>query len=281
MSKPVLGRGLGSLIPPKKSPTAEVLPEADKEAVGVSPHEIYPNPRQPRRFFAPEDLEDLVLSIREHGILLPLIVTRIANGYELIAGERRLRAAKLVGLPYVPVIIRDASEQQKLELALIENIQRQDLNALEEAFAYHALVQEFNLTQEAVAARVGKSRSAVANALRLLDLPEDMQGALRENKISKSHARTLLAEADPERRQQLFEAMLNGGMTVRSAESAVRKPGTSKARVIDPNLADHERKLREILGTKVEINEKDGKGSIVIDFYSREELWHLLEKLSS
>ncbi len=288
MIKPALGRGLGSLIPnaPRPTMTEQVIPSARKEILDIAVGEIKENPHQPRSFFSPVDLEDLIASIKEHGIMQPLIVTKKGSGFELIAGERRLRASKALGLKTVPAIVREASEQQKLELALIENIQRQDLNAVEEAIAYKALVDEFALTQDAVAARVGKSRSAVANIIRLLDLPDDVLCALREGKISKSHARTLLAEADLSRRHQLFEQMLNGGMTVREVEARVGGKGSEGRRVTgserrkDPNIVAHENRLREILGTKVEIKEKSGKGQIILSFYSKEELRELLNRLA-
>lgn len=283
-TKSALGRGLGSLIPQKQTMTEQVLPEARTQILDIGVDEIVENPRQPRHHFSPADLEDLISSIKEHGILQPLVATRVGTGYELIAGERRLRASRTLGLKTVPVIVREASEQLKLELALIENIQRQDLNAFEEAIAYKALVDEFNLTQEEVGKRVGKSRSNVANTLRLLDLPEAMLQALREGKITKSHARTLLAESDEERREDLFEQMLNGGVSVREAEARVtsspRKSSTKGGAQKDPNLLAHEKRLREILGTKVVINESHGKGAISIAFYSREELLDLLDRLS-
>jgi ParB family transcriptional regulator, chromosome partitioning protein len=278
-----LGRGLGSLIPQKQSITEQVIPQARTQVLEVGVNDIVENPRQPRHHFSPADLEDLIASIKEHGILQPLVVTRVGSTFELIAGERRLRASRTLGLKTVPVIVRDANEQQKLELALIENIQRQDLNAFEEALAYKALVDEFNLTQEDVGKRVGKSRSNVANILRLLELPEEMLHALRDGKITKSHARTLLAESNDVKREALFEAMLNGGVSVREAEarvvSAPRKSSSKTSRK-DPNLLAHEKRLREILGTKVEIKESGGKGNISIAFYSRDELLDLLDRLS-
>lgn len=282
MAHSALGRGLGSLIPHKQTITEQVIHEARTQVLEVSVDDIVENPRQPRQHFSSADLEDLIASIKEHGILQPLIVTRAGRTYELIAGERRLRASRMLGLKTVPVIVRDANEQQKLELALIENIQRQDLNAMEEALAYKALVDEFNLTQEEVGRRVGKSRSNVANILRLLELPEQMLHALREGKITKSHARTLLAESNDVRREALFEAMLNGGVSVREAEArvVVSRKSSSKPSRKDPNLLAHEKRLREILGTKVEIKESGGKGNISIAFYSRDELLDLLDRLS-
>ncbi len=283
--KPALGRGLGSLIPnaPRPTLTEQVIPESRREVLDVPVDKIRENPRQPRAHFSPADLEDLIASIKQHGVMMPLVVTKQGDGYELIAGERRLRASRSLGLKTVPAIVREASEQEKLELALIENIQRQDLNAVEEAIAYKALVDEFGLTQDAVATRVGKSRSAVANILRLLDLPDDVLAALREGKITKSHARSLLSEDNAEKRRALFVSMLNGGMTVREVEARIggkapRPPGPQAKK--DPNIAAHENKLREILGTKVEIQEKGGKGKISISFFSKEELLELLNRLS-
>lgn len=282
-SKAVLGRGLGSLIPQKQTITEQILPEAGRDVFEVSVDQIKRNPRQPRAHFSPSDLEDLINSIKEYGILQPLIVTKVDKGYELVAGERRLRSARALGLKTVPIIVRDANEQEKLEIALIENIQRQDLNAVEEALGFQALIDEFNLTQEEVARRIGKSRSVIANTLRLMDLPKEMLTALRSGKISKSHARTLLAQKDSKKQNVLFQSMLKGGVTVREAEARVsnvkrhvRKVGGSK----DPNIAAHENRLREILGTKVLIQEKAGKGNISIEFYSKEELLDLLDRLS-
>lgn len=289
-----LGRGLGSLIPQKsggagsgfagQTITEQVIPQAKTQVLEVLVGDIVENPRQPRHHFSPAELEDLIASIKEHGILQPLIVTRVGRTYELIAGERRLRASRTLGLKTVPVIVREADEQQKLELALIENIQRQDLNAFEEALAYKALVDEFNLTQDEVGKRVGKSRSNVANILRLLELSEEMLHALRDGKITKSHARTLLAESNDVKREALFEAMLNGGVSVREAEARVtsvpRRSSLKTAAKKDPNLLAHEKRLREILGTKVEIKESGGKGNISIAFYSRDELLDLLDRLS-
>lgn len=277
-----LGKGLGSLIPQKQSLTERIIPSARKEILEIPPNEIKANPRQPRSHFSQSELEDLIASIKEHGIMQPLVVTRSNGEYELIAGERRLRSARALGLETVPVIVREANEQQKLELALIENIQRQDLNAVEEAIAYKALIDEFNLKQDEVALRVGKSRSNVANIIRLLDLPSDILDALKEGKISKSHARTLLAETDPKKQHDLFEQMLNGGVTVRQVEARVTGITTKRSVPIgkDPNIAAHEKKLREILGTKVDITESNGKGKIEITFYSRPELMDLLELLS-
>ncbi|MFH1405224.1 MAG: ParB/RepB/Spo0J family partition protein [Patescibacteria group bacterium] len=280
--KTSLGRGLGALIPQRQSITEQIIPEAQSVVIEIPIGSLQVNPRQPREHFSAGDMEDLISSIKEHGILQPLIVTKEGTGYELIAGERRFRASKTLGLKTVPVIVRKASEQQKLELALIENIQRENLNPAEEALAYKALVDEFNLRLDEVSVRVGKSVSAVSNMIRLNDLPEKMFKALRNGEISKSHARSLLSEPDPKKQDELFKAILKGGMTVREVEA--RTTGLHKKRKVseskDPNIADHEKKLREIFGTKVDIQEKKGKGKITIEFYSKEEFFDLLDRLS-
>lgn len=267
------------MIPMKQFASSPTLSSGGGLEVPLSAIRV--NPRQPRKHFSSSELEDLIASIKEHGIIQPLLVTETALGqYELIAGERRLRAAAMLGLKQVPVTVRSVNDQQKLELALIENIQRQDLNAMEEATAYQALIDEFGLTQDEVGKRVGKSRSVVANTLRLLDLSEEMRQAIVEEKISKSHARTLLAETDPAKREHLFHAMISGvGLSVRQAEartSSSKKTSTVK----DPNIADHEKRLREILATKVEIQDRRGKGKIIMHYYSKEEFGNLLDRLA-
>ncbi|KKW30787.1 MAG: Chromosome segregation DNA-binding protein [Candidatus Uhrbacteria bacterium GW2011_GWD2_52_7] len=295
MQKPKggLGRGLGSLLPQQPLPQqAPVLqqPIAAPDVVhdeGLRIHEISPsaiveNPHQPRTHFAEEELSDLKASIQEHGILQPLVVTDLGGGkYELIAGERRLRSARAVGLNKVPVIVREADEQQKLELALIENIQRADLNAVEEARAYKSLIENFGLTQEAVSGRVGKSRSQVANMMRLLELDDDILDALMMGRISKSHARTLLAEPDHHARRDLFTQMLEGGMTVRTAEAKAGSRSRKLRPDKDPNIAAIEAQLREKLGTKVAIDMQNGIGKVAIHFYSKDDLRSLIERLTS
>lgn len=291
-----LGRGLGALIPSaaSKSNTSdtdwvkESLADEDSEDHGlriieIAPSDVVENPHQPRLYFAEDDLEDLKNSISEHGILQPLVVTRKeGGGYELIAGERRLRASKAIGLEKVPVIVRDEiTEQKKLELALIENIQRAELNAIEEAKGYQALMELFDLTQQQVSERVGKSRSNVANTLRLLDLGAEMQMALADGRISRSHARTLLAEKNLETRKALFEEMLKGDFTVREAEEvAYGGSPISGVKERDAALLTVEKELMEFLGTKVKVSmNKSGKGKVQISFYSKDDLKELLEKM--
>lgn len=275
-----LGRGLGALLPQKIAP--EPGTEAARVAsVGVSHvpvDSIVANPHQPRKYFSPSDLEDLLASIKEHGVVMPLVVTDKGNGtYELIAGERRLRASRMVGLKEVPVVIRTATEQQKLEIAIIENIQRQNLNPVEEALAYQAMVDQFSLKQDDVASRVGKSRSHVANTMRLLELDEMILEAIAMGKISRSHARTLLSEPDETKRHALFNQMLEGKMTVREAEA---RAGTPKAKKeTDPNVSALEAQLREALGTKVQLQMQGNAGKMIVHFYSKEELKELIKKL--
>lgn len=292
-----LGRGLGSLIP-QMTPPSHAVDEAPKSQLDevsvetalstgmamreVSPDKIVANPYQPRKHFAPEDLADLSASIKEHGVMQPLTVTDKGDGtYELIAGERRLRASKLAGLEKVPVIVRNADDRQKLELAIIENVQRADLNPVEEAIAYRALMQDFNLTQEQMAQRVGKSRPQIANTLRLLDLPSHILEALKEGKITRSHARTLLAQDNVDEQRELFNRMLSGGVTVREAEQTVRTHTRSPRQARDPNMEAIERELREKIGTKVEIKMNGpASGTVAIHFYSKDDLKALIDHLT-
>lgn len=276
-----LGRGLSSLIPPKIAPepgteAAEVIERSIESEIPVE--KIVENPHQPRVHFSPADLEDLLQSIKEHGILHPLLVTKRADGtFELIAGERRFRCAKMLGMKTVPAVVRTATDQQKLEWALIENIQRSDLNAIEEARAFQSLIDLFSLTQDEIGKRVGKSRSYVANTMRLMELDEEIQQALMEKKITRSHARTLLAQPDLVLRKQLFEQMLGGAMSVREAEA--RATAKHKPREKDPNVAAIERELREALGTKVDLQLKGAASKVTISFYSREELKDFIKRI--
>lgn len=283
-----LGKGLGALIPPKRENEAAAAPSEARAKAGGSAglvHEIpleliQPNPHQPRRHFDHGQLEDLIGSIKEHGILQPLVVTAKDDGsYELIAGERRFRASKIAGLKRVPVIVRSATEQQKLELALIENIQRQELNAIEEAHAYARLLQEFQLTQEDLAKRVGKSRPVIANTIRLLQLPAQIQQALIEGKISASNARTLLSLPTDEQRMTLFQAMLRGNFTVRQTEERVVRVQRGGK---DPNIAAAEAKLRSAFQKKVVISRRpSGSGEIKFTFTTEAELEELLSELTN
>lgn len=285
-----LGRGLGALIPPPRPPVSANSMKAEMEEIptsqtaGVNVREIpvekiERNPHQPRSNFEHAALEDLISSIKEHGLIQPLVVTALANGtYQLIAGERRLRAATIAGLATVPAIVRDVSEQQKLEWAIIENVQRQDLNPIEEARAYMRLMTEFRLTQEDVARKVGKSRPQVANTIRLSQLPEPIQQALIERRISASNARTLLSLPTDEERMKLFQAMLAGNFTVRETEERVASPRRRTA--VDPNLLAAEDKLRAAYACKVRVKRSSsGASEIKFTTTSVEETEKLLSKL--
>lgn len=291
-----LGRGLASLIPPKKdapgSSGAPVFQVPELSAValpGKNPEEapidqIIPNPHQPRLNFDEKKLDELANSIREHGILQPLIVTRVEHGYELIAGERRLQAAKKVGLTTVPVIVRAAGEQEKLELAIIENIQRHDLNPIEEAKAYLRLTEEFHLSQEAVAEKMGKSRSVVANTLRLLTLPVEIQRAVAGGQLSEGHAKALLSIENSEKQRALFDLIIKDELTVRETEGKAREVSVRghvrQQKAVTPELAAKEEWLTEQLGTKVKIQTSGKGGKITIEYYSPEELNSLLSRLA-
>lgn len=269
-----LGRGLGALIPQKS--TDELSKEIGERVLEIPLDQIKPNSRQPREYFAAQGLDDLMQSIATHGILQPLVVIRQGGGYELIAGERRFRAAKLLGLKTVPAIARTASEQQKLELALLENVQREDLNPIEEAKAYRVLAEEFGLSHDQIAARVGKSRPVISNILRLLDLPDDMQQALSQGVISYAAARALLGVSPIEQRT-LFARLL-AGEKISSVE--IEKKIQPVRRSDDPNLKAIETRLRERLGTKVSVKRQGHRGAIMIQFYSDEEFRSLIERLN-
>jgi len=247
---------------------------------------IVPNPLQPREAISEETLLELAASIREHGILQPLVVSHdpLTGTYMLIAGERRLRAARLANLDKVPVIIRTVTEQQRLTQALIENIQRADLSPLESARGFKRLVDEFNLTHEEVAAQVGKSRTAVTNTLRLLNLPQTVQAALAAQKISEGHARALLSLPTEQAQLSALSTILTHDLNVRQTEELVRKltgtkPPAPPARSIDPLIEEIEERLRSRLGTKVDIHASSKGGTITIHYYSEEELNHLVNSL--
>src|SRR3989339_32154 len=279
-----LGRGLSSLIPNKKAsinPLGDIT--SDREKIHQLPvGSISPNPHQPRTSFDEADLMDLTQSIKEHGIIQPLIVSKVGDDWQLIAGERRLRAAKSLGLETVPAIVRDIDDQKKLEFALIENLQRTDLNPLETATAYQKLIDEFNLTQDQLAKRVGKSRSAVANTLRILTVAEEVKVAIRDGRISEGHARVLagLPVAD-----QLItlKKILSESLSVRDTERAGKQVVVKKHLrkvAYDPELKAKEDLLQQALGTKVEIKKYGPSGQIIIKFFSEEELKNIVDKIA-
>lgn len=279
-----LGKGLESLIP-----TGGKTPSASIGAGGVQElavELIKPNPRQPRLKFQEEELAELAASIREHGVIQPLIVLPNGDGtFILIAGERRWQAAKKAGLPTVPVITRQANNQELLEVALIENVQREDLNAMEEAEAYRQLVEDFGLSHEAVAKRVGKSRVAITNTLRLLGLAEVVKQALVDDKITEGHARALLMLSTQKAQASALQTLLNLSLSVRQAEELVRKLAgqkliKSRKPVRSADVNDVEKRLQNSLGTKVALKHGKNGGTLTIYYYSDEELDSLLDKLT-
>ena len=278
-----LGKGLDALIPKQLSKeTSAKVPDY------LPINQISPNPFQPRENTSDLELEELTTSIREHGILQPLIVTKNADTdfYTLIAGERRLRAAKLAGLETVPVIVHDStSDQLRLELALIENLQREDLSPIEAARAYQQLTQDFGLSHEEIATRVGKSRTAVTNTLRLLKLPKEAQEAISNGSISEGHARALLGLNSHKIQKAVLQSLLKKGLNVRQTEELVRNLSVHKTyktpikKIIPPEIREIEEKLRSYLGTKVSLRHSKQGGTITIHYYSEEELETLIARI--
>lgn len=274
MSKPVLGRGLGALIP---GLTDEAVAEG-RQLREIEITSISPNPYQPRMDFDQETLSELAQSIQEKGILQPILVTAKDNGFELIAGERRVRAAEMAGYKQIPALIMEGlSKESIIELALIENLQREDLDPIDTATAYRRLMEECHLTQEEVAKRVGKNRSTVANFLRLLGLPPKVQGMISLGELSPGHVRVILNLADPEAQVRLAEKMAAEKTTVRTAEKMVlKRRGARRAPQLSASAEDLQRELQQHLATKVKVfrNQK-GRGRIEIHFFSDMELERL------
>jgi ParB family transcriptional regulator, chromosome partitioning protein len=310
MAKPALGRGLGALLggnftPPPAAPAPPVQPAASPAATPAAPppapdlrervqrvplDKIRPSALQPRKEFSADALKELSDSIREQGIVQPLIVRERGEFFELIAGERRWRAAQLIQLPEVPIIIREADDRAVLELALIENLQRENLNALEEAQGYAQLAEQFQLTQEEIALKVGKSRAVVANATRLLRLPDAIQKYIREGRLSVGHAKVILGLADEKNQKLAAERVIKDGLNVRQTEGLIaklqargsRKTDDGKTKPIVPinsNIARLEDKLREKFAAKVQLRYAQGKGAVEIAFFNDDELQRILEVL--
>lgn len=277
MSSQRLGRGLRALIP-------EVEPERTEGDVQQIPLElIEPNPYQPRQHFDEEKLQELAQSIAELGLLEPVLVRRTGQTYQLIAGERRVRAARIVGLSEVPALVKDFGDLEVMQVALIENLQREDLNPIEEAEGYQRLIEEFGFTQSQAAQAVGRKRSSIANALRLLNLEESEKQMVREGQLSVGHAKVLLGVANKKKRAELAKKVVSEDLSVRQLEELVKKPervprGTAKMR--SPELVQLEEDLRRRFGTKVTVTYKKGAGRISIEYYSDEELERLLELIS-
>jgi ParB family chromosome partitioning protein len=273
-----LGKGLGALIPEKGIPEGE----GKKALQQCGIEEVQPNPFQPRKAFSDEQLQELVDSIREKGILQPLLVRRKSDGYELIAGERRWRAAQRAGLREIPILVRDVSDSEMLEISLIENIQRENLNPIEEAEAYKRLMEQFHLTQEEISKKVGKDRTTIANMVRLLRLPPEIKLSLAEGKITMGHARAFLSLDGVDKQKLLWKRLLSGGLSVRQTESLVKRLRTRSSptpRRSHPEWSALIEELQRALGTKVRIVGKRKRGKIEIDFFSPDELDRIIELL--
>lgn len=270
--KTALGKGLDAL-----------LPEKGEEIINLDITRIVPGEQQPRRVFNDKALNELAQSIKEKGILQPIIVRKAGDGtFRIVAGERRWRAATIAGLKKVPVIIKDTDPSDSLEIALIENIQREDLNPIETAEAFQRLMREFNLTQEELSAKVGKERATVANYLRLLKLPDEIKDLINKGSLSMGHARAILAVEGKTNQVELARTIVTRGLSVREAESLskrVSRPKKKSSRSKDPQITSLEEKLKQSLGTKVKIQHKGKRGKIEIEYYSLDELDRLLDIL--
>jgi ParB family chromosome partitioning protein len=272
-----LGRGLGALLPTR--PITGPVPTREEDSIHVAIDAVEPNPLQPRRVFHAERLEELAQSIRVNGIIQPLVVRRVEGRFQLVAGERRWRAAKLAGVSQVPVVVREIPEDRLLEITLIENIQREDLNPIETAVAFDRMMRELDLTPEQVGSRTGKDRTTITNAVRLLQLPQDLQQLVAERRLSAGHARCLLSLPDPALRREAAERAVAQGWSVRQMERTTqrmlegRNPKHVDDVTTDPNVRAAIEEMERTLGTKVRIIEKaNHKGRIEIDYYSGEDL---------
>ncbi|WP_129599770.1 ParB/RepB/Spo0J family partition protein [Anaerophilus nitritogenes] len=279
----VLGKGLSALIPEKKDDDLQNENKGIIETVSI--HKIKPNKNQPRKHFNEEKLEALSESIKNHGVIQPIVIRPIGDGYEIIAGERRWKACKQAELNEIPCIIKDIDEKGRMEIALIENLQREDLNPIEEAFAYKNLMEKYRITQEEISCSIGKSRPYIANTIRLLNLTEEVQNMLINELISSGHARALLRIGDDELQKQLAEEIIKNSLSVRETENIIAKmienkkePSKQKIRK-DDHISYIEDVLKERLGTKVNIINGKKKGKIEIEYYNEEELERLIEVL--
>jgi ParB family chromosome partitioning protein len=294
MEKKALGKGLEALIPQRDRMKEVFLKEIDtaqerERIINVALSRLVPNKRQPRENFTNEKQQELIASIKEKGVIQPILVRRMGDNFEIIAGERRWRAAKFLNIKEIPVIIKEVDDKGALELALIENLQREDLNPLEEAQAYQRLIDEFNFSQDQVAQGVGKARVTVTNTLRLLKLPQPIQDAIRKDLISMAHAKVLLSVEDPKKQQQLCNVVVGEGLSVRELENLARGTGKietalTKRRIKlsqpkDMHIKALENELQRILGTKVAISHSQKRGRVQIEYYSLQDLDRLLNLL--
>jgi len=279
--KLVLGRGLDALLP-----DIEPMEDIPKEYFTCDIGLIQPNRYQPRLRFSDNELEEMARSIHQQGIIQPLLVRKDSNGYELIAGERRLRAAKKAGLKQVPVLVKTITDIDMLEMSIVENVQRSDLNPIEEAEAYHRLITEFGLTQDQAAERVGKSRSAVANFLRLRQLPEQIKTSIMDGALSMGHARALLGTATSAQLNAVFKTVISKGLSVRETERLIKRLKAEKEKPKKPISSSEQRYFSDLaddlsgrFGTKVQIKKRGQKGKVEIEFYSNDDLDRLLSLL--
>lgn len=272
MERKALGKGIGALIPEKDL-------EKGEKIIRVPLNNIKPSPLQPRENFDPQSLEELTQSIKEKGVIQPILVRRRGENYELIAGERRLRAANMLNLKEIPVIVKEVDDRDSLELSLIENIQRQELNPIEEARAYQYLIDKFELTQERLSEVLGKARVTVANTLRLLKLPLEIQDEIKKGRLSFGHGRALIEMSDLNQQRRLAQEVISKGLSVRELESLIkmRRPATPhhkkrQALHSEPYVAVLEEELQHIFATKVRITKRKKRGHILVEFYSQEDL---------
>lgn len=277
MERKALGKGISALIPERPAE------EKQEKVIYAAVDKIKPNPLQPREEFDSQGMEDLIQSIKEKGVIQPILVRRQGDFFELIAGERRWRAAKTLNVSEIPVIVKDVDDQDSLELSLIENIQRQDLNVIEEAHAYKYLIEKFQLTQERLSEVLGKARASITNTLRLLDLPQEIQKEIRQGRISFAHGRALLEVADQNYQRKLAQEIIAKGLSVKELEILIktRRPRQSKQpmrrqQAHDPYIAVLEEELQHLLATKVRISKRKKRGHIAIEFYSQEDLERLV-----
>ncbi len=273
MAKKALGKGLSALIP-------ESTVKSERSILELKITDIVSNEKQPRRNFQKEALNELAESIREHGIVQPIVVRKTKDNYEIVAGERRWRAARLAGLKKIPVVIKDYSEMQALEIALIENLQREDLNPIEEAFAYKSLIEEHKVTQEEIAKRIGKSRPFIANTIRLLNLDDEIKELLIEGKISAGHARALLTIDNKGKRIEIANRIIKEGLNVRQIERlGVDKKPKKRDSKRSPEIRGVEDKLRNLFQTKVNLVHGKKKGKIEIEYYGLDDLDRIITLL--
>ena len=279
MERKALGRGITALIPEKEAEKGEKIAYLKLE-------EVKPSPFQPREDFDNQSMEELTQSIKEKGVIQPILVRRKGEHYELIAGERRWRAANILKINEIPAIIREVEDADSLELSLIENIQRQDLNPIEEARAYKYLIDKFNLTQEKLSEVLGKARVTVTNTLRLLNLPQEIQEEIKKGRLSFAHGRALLEIDDPIQQRRLAQQAISNSLSVKELENLVKRQRSKvlkrhreEARTTEPYVAVLEEELQQILATKVRINKRKKRGQIIIEFYSSEELERIANKI--